>query len=296
MRILHLSLSLQTKLFLAFEGLAILTAFLAAASIYLVPHWPLLLLFTLILLPSVIAYFTAVYYHKHIDQLMKNSIAQKSTDEAINHLASPVHNFTLTGDYEREFMLIPAIEALTNALEAKDNYTFGHSSEVATISMDVARELKLPQDELFKLNVASILHDVGKIGIPDQVLNKPDKLTSDEYDLIKLHPSIGAKIIASIPSPTEIATIIRHHHARWDGAGYPDNLAGNGIPLGSRIIAVADCYQAIISDRPYRKGRSHEEAVEEIRRCSGSQFDPSVVEAFLRVYSKVAAEEQAAPA
>jgi len=109
MRILHLSLSLQTKLFLAFVSLAILTAFLAAASIYLVPHWSLLLLFALILLPSVIAYFAAAYFHKHIDQLVKNSIAQKSTDEMINRLASPVHNFTLTGDYEREFMLIPAI-------------------------------------------------------------------------------------------------------------------------------------------------------------------------------------------
>jgi len=286
MRNRHLSLSLQIKLFLAFEGTAIITALLAAGSIYLVPHWSLLTLFALMLFLVAIAFFPAVYFNKLIGQLAKNSIAQKSTDEIVNRLASPVHNFTLTGDYEREFMLIPAIEALTNALEAKDNYTFGHSSEVATISMDVARELDLPHDELFKLNVASILHDVGKIGIPDQVLNKPDKLTSDEYDLIKLHPSIGAKIIASIPSPTEIATIIRHHHARWDGSGYPDNLAGDGIPLGSRIIAVADCYQAIISDRPYRKGRTHEEAVEEIRRCSGSQFDPSVVEAFLRVYSK----------
>ncbi|MDF2929243.1 HD-GYP domain-containing protein [Anaerospora sp.] len=292
---LRLALSLQLKLFLAFEGLALITVLLAAGSFYLVPHWPLLTLSAGMLLIGIIAYFLAVHFNKHVDQLAKNSIAPKSNDD-ITRLAVRMHNLSLTENYEREFMLIPAIEALTNALEAKDNYTFGHSSEVATISMDVARELKLSQEELFKLNVASILHDVGKIGIPDQVLNKPDKLTSDEYDLIKLHPSIGAKIIASIPSPTEIATMIRHHHARWDGAGYPDNLAGAGIPLGSRIIAVADCYQAIVSDRPYRKGRSHEEAVEEIRRCSGSQFDPLVVEAFLRVYSKKTEEKQAEPA
>lgn len=292
---LRLSLSLQLKLFLAFEGLALITVLLAAGSFYLVPHWPLLTLSAGILLIGSFAYFLAVHFNKHVDQLAKNSTAPKSNDE-LTRLAVRMHNLSLTENYEREFMLIPAIEALTNALEAKDNYTFGHSSEVATISMDVARELKLPQEELFKLNVASILHDVGKIGIPDQVLNKPDKLTSDEYDLIKLHPSIGAKIIASIPSPTEIATMIRHHHARWDGAGYPDKLAGVGIPLGSRIIAVADCYQAIVSDRPYRKGRSHEEAVEEIRRCSGSQFDPLVVEAFLRVYGKKTEEKQAEPA
>jgi putative nucleotidyltransferase with HDIG domain len=295
MRNLLLSLSLQLKLFLAFGGLALLTALLTAGSMYLVPHWWFIILAAGLLLISVSAYFLAAHFNNRVDQLAKTILSQKSNDE-ITRLAVRMHSLSLTEDYEREFMLIPAIEALTNALEAKDNYTFGHSSEVATISMDVARELKLPQDELFKLNVASILHDVGKIGIPDQVLNKPDKLTSDEYDLIKLHPSIGAKIIASIPSPAEIATIIRHHHARWDGTGYPDSLEGNGIPLGSRIIAVADCYQAIISDRPYRKGRSHEEAVEEIRRCSGSQFDPFIVEAFLRVYGNKTAETQVAPA
>jgi len=167
MRNLLLSLSLQLKLFLAFGGLALLTALLTAGSMYLVPHWWFIILAAGLLLISVSAYFLAAHFNNRVDQLAKTILSQKSNDE-ITRLAVRMHSLSLTEDYEREFMLIPAIEALTNALEAKDNYTFGHSSEVATISMDVARELKLPQDELFKLNVASILHDVGKIGIPDQ--------------------------------------------------------------------------------------------------------------------------------
>ncbi|CUH96062.1 hypothetical protein P22_2150 [Propionispora sp. 2/2-37] len=195
----------------------------------------------------------------------------------INHLANKLSN-------EQENMLLSVIESLVNALEAKDTYTYSHSSEVADIALTIGRALKLPDDQLFKINFAAILHDIGKIGIPGHVLNKPEKLTEEEFNIVKEHPAIGARILAGIPLLKDVAEIVLHHHARWDGNGYPSSLAGSSIPLGSRIIAVADTYQAMVSNRPYRESLPHQEAIEQIARCAGSQLDPVIVSVFLKLY------------
>ncbi|MBC8014938.1 MAG: HD domain-containing protein, partial [Sporomusaceae bacterium] len=174
--------------------------------------------------------------------------------DAIALLSARINNLAATLHTEREDMLLSTIKVLVNALEAKDKYTSGHSSEVEALTLEIARELRLPEKDIFNIAIAATLHDIGKIGIPDQVLHKQDKLTEEEWSLIKKHPSIGAAIIAGIPSLQEIAQIVMHHHARWDGTGYPQSISKTGIPIGARIIAVADSFQAMTSDRPYRKG------------------------------------------
>ena len=182
---------------------------------------------------------------------------------------------TLRG--EREAMMLSAVEALVTALEAKDSYTFGHSKEVANFAWEIAVAAGLNEREVFNIRLAALLHDIGKIGIPDHILNKPSRLTQEEWEQVKAHPSIGAKIISGIPALKDIASLVLYHHSRWDGQGYPGSLAGDTIPLGARIIAIADSLQAIISDRPYRKGMPFSFAVEEIRLGAGTQFDPRAV-------------------
>lgn len=195
----------------------------------------------------------------------------------INHLANKLSN-------EQENMLLSVIESLVNALEAKDTYTYSHSSEVADIALTIGRELSLPDDQLFKINFAAILHDIGKIGIPGHVLNKPGILTEEEFNIVKEHPAIGARILAGIPLLKDVTEIVLHHHAHWDGNGYPSNLAGAAIPLGARIIAVADTYQAMVSNRPYRESLPHHKAIEQIASCAGSQLDPAIVKVFMKLY------------
>ncbi|HTP95819.1 MAG TPA: HD domain-containing phosphohydrolase [Burkholderiales bacterium] len=175
------------------------------------------------------------------------------------------------------------VAALIEAVEAKDPYTRGHSERVRAIALDIGRELGIQDADLDALTWCSVLHDVGKIGIPDAVLCKPGPLTRDEYTFIKVHSERGCEILSHIERLQHVIPGLRHHHERFDGGGYPHGLAGSAIPLVSRIIAVADTYDAMTSSRAYRAGRSHAEAVAEIRRVSGSQLDPGVVSAFLRV-------------
>lgn len=205
--------------------------------------------------------------------------------DEVAQLASCIKELAAKLQGEREGMLLSAIESLVTALEAKDEYTYGHSAQVSSISVAIGREMGLIQDDLFSLRIAALLHDIGKIGIPDQVLNKRGSLTEEEWELIKKHPGIGAKIIAGIPKLQQVGNLVLHHHARWDGRGYPEIISGSNIPIGSRIIAVADTYQAIISDRPYRKGLAAAVALSEIQACSGSQFDPAVADAFCRLFT-----------
>ncbi len=188
----------------------------------------------------------------------------------LNELAAALYS-------EREEMLLSAIESLVAALEAKDSYTYGHSSQVSAMAHAIARQIGLTEQDVFNVRIAALLHDIGKIGIPDQVLNKPGRLDEAERRLIEQHPEIGAKILAGIPALARVTEMVRHHHARWDGKGYPQALAGEEIPLGARIIALADTYQAMTSDRPYRKGLAPEIALAELKRCAGSQFDPVLV-------------------
>ena len=176
-----------------------------------------------------------------------------------------------------------AITALAYALEAKDKYTSGHSQRVAGISVAISAELGFSKPEIEKIRLAGLIHDIGKIGVKETVLNKPGKVTAKEYQHILSHSSIGERILTPIVEDKDILRAVRHHHERYDGTGYPDGLAGKDIPLAARILAVADSYDAIISGRPYRQAQSIEAACTEIRHHLGSQFDPEVVEAFLRI-------------
>jgi putative two-component system response regulator len=178
---------------------------------------------------------------------------------------------------------LSAITALAYALEAKDKYTSGHSQRVAGISVAIAKELGMPKDIIDKIRLAGLVHDIGKIGVRESVLNKPGRLTDEEHQHIKSHCEIGEHILTPIVEDEEILKAVRHHHERYDGRGYPDGLSGEQIPLGARILAVADTYDAMTSERPYRKAMSAVTTYTEIERSKGTQFDPKVVDAFLRI-------------
>lgn len=179
---------------------------------------------------------------------------------------------------------LETIRSLAAAIDAKDSYTHGHSRRVTDLSVGIAQIMGLKKDDIDTIRHASLLHDVGKIGISEQILLKPGRLTDDEFETIKSHPHIGAGILNSIEFLKNVCMIIEHHHERFDGQGYPSGLKGDEIPLGSRIICVADSFDAITSCRPYRKPLSFKDATQEIKRCSNSQFDPEVVNCFLRLF------------
>ena len=177
-------------------------------------------------------------------------------------------------------------EALANALEAKDQYTADHAGSIADMAVEVGREFGLDEESLRDLRYAAIFHDIGKIAIPDAILNKPGPLTPAEYEVMKRHTVVGEQILGPVQFLEQVRRIVRHDHERWDGTGYPDGLAGRQIPIGARIVLVVDAFHAMISDRPYRKGMSEEAARLELRAHAGTQFDPDVVDAFLRVLDR----------
>jgi response regulator RpfG family c-di-GMP phosphodiesterase len=179
-------------------------------------------------------------------------------------------------------LFLGAIESLVFALEAKDKYTAGHSRNVGGLSVIIGRELGLSKEELDDLRWGSLLHDVGKIAIDSAVQNKPGCLTDEEYRHVMTHSQVGSDIVKPVTNDNMV-NMIRHHHDRYDGTAVNQALKGEQIPLGARIIAVADTFDAMTSDRPYHKAALMEEAIAEIKRCSGTQFDPKVVEAFLRI-------------
>lgn len=178
---------------------------------------------------------------------------------------------------------ISAITSLVYALEAKDAYTSGHSQRVAELSAAIARELRLPPDKIGKLKLAGLLHDIGKIGIQESVLNKPGRLTEAEFELVKRHPVIGERILRPIIETEEILEVVRSHHERYNGNGYPDGLQKDEIPLGARILAISDAYEAMTSERPYRHAMSADAAHGEIERNKGTQFDPEIADAFNKI-------------
>jgi diguanylate cyclase (GGDEF)-like protein len=182
-----------------------------------------------------------------------------------------------------EAALVGTAEALVTLVEARDHLTGHHSHQVAELMHQLALALGLPVSEAQMLMLAGRLHDIGKVAVPDKVLQKPAQLTEEEWALMRLHPVVGADVISRIPALRPLAPVIRAHHERWDGLGYPDQLVGEAIPIGARILTVVDAYLAMTVDRPYRQASAPAIAVAELRRCAGSQFDPQVVETLVQV-------------
>jgi diguanylate cyclase (GGDEF)-like protein len=185
-----------------------------------------------------------------------------------------------------------AVESLAQALDSRDHYTRGHFENVTRISLLLGQALGLPSEAQAKLRLAGMLHDIGKIGVPDAVLSKRGSLSEQEWEMVRAHPSIGASILDKLPMLEEITPLVLGHHEHYDGGGYPAHTAGSDIPLGARIIAVADAYDAMTSDRPYRFAMTHAEALAELRQKAGSQFDPAVVEALERLSTDVVARQE----
>jgi len=183
------------------------------------------------------------------------------------------------------------VKALAQAIEAKDPYTHGHSERVMEYSIEIAQKLELPKEEIDLLKYAAMLHDIGKIGVKGIILNKSMALTVMEYDEIKKHPLIGEGIIKPIELLQPIRPLIKHHHEWYNGKGYPDRLSGENIPLGARILAVVDAYDAMKSDRPYRKALTEETTIQELKRGSGAQFEPKIVALFLEILKMKIQEE-----
>jgi len=187
---------------------------------------------------------------------------------------------------ELENLSLGTIRALADALDAKCDYTAGHSVRVSRYAVAIGLAMSLNEEQLKDIELAGILHDIGKIGVPETILWKPAQLTAEERAVMAQHPERGARIISDIRALVRARQLVLHHHEHTDGSGYPDGLAGEQIPIGSRVLLVADAYDAMTTDRPYRKAVGHEQAVEEIVRHSGSQFDPQVVRTFLSLVAK----------
>lgn len=207
---------------------------------------------------------------------------ERRVEEATRDLAAAYH--------ELEATYGTTLEALGSALDTRDVGTESHSRRVHGYALATAREYGVPPADLRDLAHGVLLHDIGKIGIPDAILLKPGKLTPEEWTVMRTHPEIGRRLIEKIPFLRGAIPIVYSHHEKWDGSGYPRGLRGEAIPLGARIFAVVDAFDAMTFDRPYSRAISFEAAKAEIRRCTGTHFDPTVVEAFFRVPESLLAE------
>jgi len=202
--------------------------------------------------------------------LLSSEVEKKSTQ-----LQEALSNLKIT---ERS-----SLEALVAALDAREHETCAHSFRVRAYTLYLAMQVNYPRELIAELECAALLHDIGKISVPDSILLKPGRLTAEEFEQCKAHAVNGARILSSVPSLRGVAEIVRHHHEQWDGSGYPDHLEGETIPLGARLFTIADTLDAILSERCYRPANSFVAAKEEIIRCSRTQFDPAAVDAFLGV-------------
>lgn len=205
-----------------------------------------------------------------------------------NQLATEVRKQTLKAELrkqELEKLSLEIIETLITVIEAKDSYTKGHSTRVARYAVQLAEHFGWEEAKLVDLSIMALLHDVGKIGVPDQVLNKPSRLTEEEFATIKNHTVYGYEILKRVSSLKNIS-VTRHHHERYDGKGYPDGLAGEAIPYEARIVGIADAFDAMTSNRIYRKALTKEEVHSELEKGRGTQFDPQLLDIFLEMYDK----------
>jgi putative nucleotidyltransferase with HDIG domain len=209
----------------------------------------------------------------------------------LNEIYTNVALLNLTGQVEelkqqqKEFCEM-AVRSILHALDCKDHYTFGHSMRVTYYSLVLGKEVGLCKEELYDLEMAALFHDIGKIGVPDNVLLKPSRLNETEFQIMKKHPEKSAEILEGFKPFEMVAKYARHHHERYDGRGYPDALKGEDIPLFSRIILIGDTFDAMTSTRPYRKGLSYEVAFSELKEFSGSQFDPQLVQSFCKAMTE----------
>ena len=209
-----------------------------------------------------------------------DSVDAKLLTSIANESGIYLENATLFDDVHG--LMMGLLHALTSAVDAKDAYTCGHSERVALLSRNLAQQVGLSADDVEQIYMAGLLHDVGKIGVPESVLQKAGRLTAEEFEHMKRHPEVGARILQDVKQLKPIIPGVLHHHERYDGKGYPHGLSGERIPLMGRIICLADCFDAMTSNRTYRRALPIEVALGEIRRCSGTQFDPALAEAFLR--------------
>ena len=191
---------------------------------------------------------------------------------------------------------LSTVESLAHAIDAKDSVTHDHIRRVQTCALVLARRLNLTDDlQLKALEAAALLHDIGKLAVPEHILNKPGRLSPAEFERMKTHASVGAEILSEVDFPYPVVPIVRHHHEAWDGSGYPDGIRGEDIPIGARILSVIDCYDALTSDRPYRRALTPHAAFEIIRERRGTMYDPVVVDAFEEIYPNLDIEAPAAP-
>ncbi len=202
-------------------------------------------------------------------------------DTVVNQAATAFQRVELHEDLERAYL--QTVLALARAMDARDTYTANHSQFLAHWAEIIATQLELPQEEILAIRWGALLHDIGKIGVPDSILLKESPLDAQEWHTMKQHPVIGADIVSSTSCLAHAAPIIRHHHEKYDGTGYPDGLSAEDIPLGSRIVAVVDSFSAMTDKRTYRGASSPEDSLKELQRCSGSHFDPHIVSVFMSV-------------
>ena len=210
------------------------------------------------------------------------SLPQLLTNITLMNLTDQVNNF----EKKEKEILEMAARSILLALDMKDSYTFGHSTRVAFYSQELGKEMGLSSEELYQLELASLFHDIGKIGIPDNILLKPTRLSQDEFTIMKTHPERSEEVLKNFSPFEKIGKYARHHHERYDGKGYPDNLKGEDIPYFSRIILISDTFDAMTSDRPYRKGLPYDVAFSELEEFAGSQFDPKLSKVFVKAMEK----------
>jgi putative nucleotidyltransferase with HDIG domain len=208
-----------------------------------------------------------------------------------SQVAFVIQNADLFKNLQRAY--IDTLSALTSAIDAKDSYTRGHSERVTELSIKLAQYYGVAAEEVEKIKLGGLLHDIGKIGIHEGILNKPGRLDDEEFEIIKSHPDLGVRILGKVEFLESIVPIIRYHHERYDGKGYPQGLNGESIPLLARIVSVVDTFDAMTTDRPYRKAMSIEAALAEIERCAGSQFDSDIAAHFVRMIKSEGGSEKA---
>jgi len=230
---------------------------------------------------AIISAINSVKIHRYIKKPWIPEDLINVVDASLEIYQLNIDNQQLTVDLKDLFS--GTITAITEALDAKDSYTFGRSKRVTYYAMETGKYLNLTDNLLSELELAGLLHDIGMIGVPETILNKTEILEADEFEMIKTHVNIGVKILEEIKQLESVINIVKAHHERFDGTGYLYQLKGEGIPICARIIAVADTYDGLVSDRAYRKAVSHEAAKEEIKKGIGTQFDGTIVDAFLAI-------------